>query len=103
MAIDRWVMHNFFGYLILAAVFYGFFNFIFGIGGYIEKPLMGLFDHWTVQLEDLFGQGSLSLFLSKGILQGIAGGVAIVLPYLIPFSSVSPSWKTLDIFRGWLS
>ncbi|MDI6755749.1 MAG: ferrous iron transport protein B, partial [Thermodesulfobacteriota bacterium] len=85
MAIDHWIMHNFFGYLILAAVFYGFFNFIFGIGGYIEKPLMGLFDHWIGQLENLFGQGSLSLFLSKGILQGIAGGIAIVLPYLVPF------------------
>ena len=85
MAIDYWVMHNFFGYLILAAVFYGFFNFIFGIGGYIEEPLMGLFDHWIGQLEDLFGQGSLSLYLSKGVLQGIAGGIAIVLPYLVPF------------------
>jgi len=85
MAIDHWVMHNFFGYLILAAVFYGFFNFIFGIGGYVEEPLMGLFDHWIGQLGDLFGQGSLSLFLSKGILQGIAGGIAIVLPYLVPF------------------
>jgi ferrous iron transport protein B len=85
LAVDRWVMHNLFGYLILAAVFYGFFNFIFHIGGYIEGPLMGLFDHWAAQLEGLSGPGSLSLFLSKGILQGIAGGVAIVLPYLVPF------------------
>jgi ferrous iron transport protein B len=85
MAIDQWVMHNLFGYLILAAVFYGFFNFIFAIGGYVERPLMGLFDHWIGQLGNLFGEGSLSLFLSKGILQGIAGGLAIVLPYLAPF------------------
>ena len=83
--IDHWVMHKVFGYLILVAVFYGFFHFIFGIGGYIEEPLMGLFDHWIGQLEDLFGQGSLSLYLSKGVLQGIAGGIAIVLPYLVPF------------------
>jgi ferrous iron transport protein B len=85
MAIDHWVMHRFFGYLILAVVFYGFFNFIFGIGGYIEEPLMGVFEHWTEELGSLFGQGSLSFFLSKGILQGIAGGIAIVLPYLVPF------------------
>ena len=83
--IDHWVMHKVFGYLILVAVFYGFFHFIFGIGGYIEEPLMGLFDHWIGQLEDLFGQGSLSFYLSKGVLQGIAGGIAIVLPYLVPF------------------
>ncbi|MDI7261794.1 MAG: FeoB small GTPase domain-containing protein, partial [Thermodesulfobacteriota bacterium] len=29
-AIDHWVMHKFFGYLILVGVFYGFFNLIFG-------------------------------------------------------------------------
>jgi ferrous iron transport protein B len=85
IAIDQWVMHKFLGYLILAAVFYGFFNFIFGIGGYIEEPLIGLFEGWIGQLEAFWGKGSLLLFLSKGILQGIAGGIAIVLPYLVPF------------------
>jgi ferrous iron transport protein B len=84
-AIDHWVMHRFFGYLILAGVFYGFFNFIFRIGGYIEEPLMALFEQWIGGLEGFFGNGSLSLFLSKGVLQGIAGGIAIVLPYLVPF------------------
>jgi ferrous iron transport protein B len=85
IAIDHWVMHKFFGYLILAAIFYGFFNFIFGIGGYIEEPLIGLFDQWVQMLGSYFGQGSLPFFLSRGILQGIAGGIAIVLPYLVPF------------------
>jgi len=85
IAIDQWVMHKFLGYLILAAVFYGFFNLIFGIGGYIEEPLMELFDRWIGQVEGFFGEGNLSFFLSKGILQGIAGGIAIVLPYLVPF------------------
>jgi len=85
IAIDHWVMHKFFGYLILAAVFYGFFNFIFGIGGYIEKPLIGIFDQWIKTLEGYLGEGSLSFFLSKGVLQGITGGIAIVLPYLVPF------------------
>jgi len=84
-AIDHWVMHKFFGYLILVGVFYGFFNFIFGIGGYIEEPLMALFNQWIGGLEELFGKESLALFLSKGVLQGIAGGIAIVLPYLVPF------------------
>jgi ferrous iron transport protein B len=83
--IDQWVMHKFLGYLILAAVFYAFFNFIFGIGGYIEEPLMGFFNDRIAQLENVFGEGSLSFFISKGALQGIAGGIAIVLPYLVPF------------------
>ncbi len=85
MTIDHWVMHKWVGYLILAGIFYGFFNFIFGIGGYIEEPLIGLFERWTWQLQAFFGKDSLSLFLSRGILQGIAGGIAIVLPYLVPF------------------
>jgi ferrous iron transport protein B len=85
IAIDYWVMHKFFGYLILVAVFYGFFNFIFGIGGYIEEPLMEFFDQWIGEFGELFGKGTLAYFLSKGTLQGIAGGIAIVLPYLVPF------------------
>ncbi|PIX22110.1 MAG: ferrous iron transport protein B [Deltaproteobacteria bacterium CG_4_8_14_3_um_filter_45_9] len=85
ITIDNWVMHKFFGYLILVGVFYGFFNFIFGIGGYIEEPLMELFDYWIGGLEEFFGKGSLALFLFRGVLQGIAGGIAIVLPYLVPF------------------
>ncbi|MBS3918347.1 MAG: ferrous iron transport protein B [Deltaproteobacteria bacterium] len=85
IVIDHWVMHKFFGYLILVGVFYGFFNFIFGIGGYIEEPLMELFDQWIGQLEIVFGKGTLSHSISKGVIQGIAGGIAIVLPYLVPF------------------
>jgi ferrous iron transport protein B len=83
--IDHWVMHKVFGYIILILVFYGFFNFIFGVGGYIEKPLLGVFGQLSVGLQNIFGPGSLWLFLSRGTLQGIAGGVAIVLPYLVPF------------------
>ena len=85
IAIDHWVMHKFLGYLILAAVFYGFFNLIFGVGRYIEEPLMEFFNYWIAQLGGVFGEGSLPFFLSKGVLQGIAGGIAIVLPYLVPF------------------
>jgi ferrous iron transport protein B len=85
IVIDHWVMHKVLGYLILAAVFYGFFNFIFGIGGYIEGPLIGIFDQWIQILGGYLGEGSLPFFLSKGALQGVAGGIAIVLPYLVPF------------------
>jgi len=83
--IDQWVMHKVIGYLILAAVFYGFFNFIFGLGGYVEEPLLGIFEEWTGELRSLLGPQTLSFFLARGILQGIAGGMAIVLPYLVPF------------------
>jgi ferrous iron transport protein B len=71
--------------VILAVVFYLFFNFIFGIGAFIEEPLLNFFDQLTNRLEAFFPRGSLSLVFAKGILQGITGGVAIVLPYLVPF------------------
>lgn len=83
--IDQVVMHKYFGYLILALVFYGFFNFIFGIGGYVEGPLMDFFGRWIEGVEGFWGKGTLFFFLSKGVLQGISGGIAIVLPYLVPF------------------
>jgi ferrous iron transport protein B len=83
--IDHWVMHKWIGYLILVAVFYGFFNFIFGVGGYVEEPLMDLFDYGIAGIKGFLGEGGLLFFLSKGVLQGIAGGIAIVLPYLVPF------------------
>jgi ferrous iron transport protein B len=85
MAIDQWVMHKIFGYVILALVFYGFFHFIFGIGGYVEEPLIRFFDRLNGQLERFFPSGSLSLFMVHGVLHGISGGIAIVLPYLVPF------------------
>ncbi|MGQ9777275.1 MAG: ferrous iron transport protein B [Thermodesulfobacteriota bacterium] len=84
-AIDQWVMHPFLGYLILIIVFYAFFNFIFGIGGYIEQPLIGFFDHWIEEFKALLGEESLLFFLIQGALQGVSGGIAIVLPYLVPF------------------
>jgi ferrous iron transport protein B len=84
-AIDGWVLGKIFGYLILALVFYGFFNFIFGIGELIEAPLLKTFERFNNQLETLFPSGSLSLFLVHGTLHGISAGIAIVLPYLVPF------------------
>lgn len=85
MVIDQWVMHPFLGYVILAIVFYAFFNFIFGIGGYVEKPLLGFFERWIEGSKEFWGKGSLLFFLTQGALHGISGGIAIVLPYLVPF------------------
>ena len=85
MVIDSWVMHKVFGYIILALVFYGFFHLIFGIGGYLEDPLIRFFDRLNGELESFFPRGSLIFYLVHGVLHGISGGMAIVLPYLVPF------------------
>lgn len=67
LAIDNLVMHKFFGYIILIAFLYGFFNFIFGMGKYIEEPLMEFFDQWIGQLGSIFRPGSLLFSLFKGV------------------------------------
>jgi ferrous iron transport protein B len=83
--VDNIVMHPYLGYVILILVFYGFFNFVFGIGERVEGPLMGLFEFLTHHLGKSMGSETLGFLVLNGILQGIAGGIAVVLPYLVPF------------------
>jgi ferrous iron transport protein B len=84
--LDDILLHPFFGYVVLILILYLFFQGVYSFGGWIEKPLMhyfGLFEEWLLTL---FGQGQ--GFLPQvllGLIQGVSGGVAIVLPYLIPF------------------
>lgn len=81
--IDDILMHPFFGYPILLAIFFLFFAIIFKIGNPLEEwilgPLTGLREFLSRSLGD-----SLLFFLVDGLIQGIGGGVAIVLPYFLP-------------------
>jgi len=79
------VMHPFWGYIIMAAVLFTFFNLIFKFGAVLEQPILAFFAHSEQWLATLLPAGSLGFSLIKGIMQGLAGGTAIVLPYLIPF------------------
>lgn len=81
--IDNAIMHPFLGYLILLAVFFGFFLLIFKIGspieGFLLNPLNSLRHYLLIKLGHSF-----FFYLTDGLLQGVGGGVAIVLPYFIP-------------------
>lgn len=81
--IDDVIMHPFLGYLILLAVFLGFFFIIFNVGSPLEELLLGPLDNFRNFLSLKFGAG-IVFYLVDGLLQGIGGGVAIVLPYFIP-------------------
>jgi ferrous iron transport protein B len=83
--VDNIVMHPYLGYVILLLIFYGFFNFVFGFGENVEGPLMGLFESLTQRLGEAMGSKTVGFLILNGALQGIAGGIAIVLPYLVPF------------------
>ncbi len=81
--IDAVLMHPVFGYVILAAVFLAFFVIIFKVGSPLEALLLGPFDSLKAWLASRLGDGLL-FYLVEGLIQGVGGGVAIVLPYFLP-------------------
>jgi ferrous iron transport protein B len=81
--LDAILMHPVAGYIILAAVFLAFFLAIFKIGGPLETLLLDPFNHLRSSLAARLGV-SLPFYLAEGLIQGVGGGVAIVLPYFVP-------------------
>ncbi len=81
--VDDILMHPFLGYLILLAVFFAFFVVIFKVGNPLEELLLNPLNDLRLYLSESFGEGVL-FFLLDGLIQGVGGGVAIVLPYFIP-------------------
>jgi len=82
--IDNVLMHNIWGYFFLVIILLVFFNIVFTLGAALETPIITLFDklaNWTYNIK----AGSLISVMARGILQGIGGGIGIVLPYLFPF------------------
>jgi ferrous iron transport protein B len=84
--LDDVLLHPFFGYVFLILILFGFFQLVYAIGGLLEPPLMDLFGKLEVWLLSFFADDSGFLpQITVATIQGISGGVAIVLPYLVPF------------------
>ena len=83
--VDALLMHRFFGYIFFAAIMYGFFLLVFRLGALVEAPIMDLFDHSVDGLATVINPDTIWFFMLRGTIQGVAGAVGIVLPYLIPF------------------
>jgi len=81
--IDDLIMHPILGYVILLAVFLGFFYLIFKVGNPLESFLLGPLEKLRNFLTTKMGSGLIS-YLVDGLLQGVGGGIAIVLPYFLP-------------------
>jgi ferrous iron transport protein B len=81
--VDGILMHPVLGYPILAAIFLVFFFLIFKIGSPLEGLLLGPIGRLRGALSALLGSG-LFFHLADGLVQGIGGGVGIVLPYFLP-------------------
>ncbi len=81
--VDDIVMHPFLGYIILLVVFFSFFFVIFRIGNPLEELILGPAAALRQSLALHLGSGLL-YYVADGLLQGVIGGVAIVLPYFVP-------------------
>jgi ferrous iron transport protein B len=81
--LDDVVLHPWFGYPILAGVLVAFFFIIFKLGGPIEGWLLSPLSALRGALSARLGS-SLAFHVADGILQGVGGGIAIVLPYYVP-------------------
>ncbi len=83
--VDHVAMHPIWGYVVLAAVFLGFFRVIFDVGKLGEDRILALFDLIVAALTRHMDPHSALFAGVKGGVLGTAGAVAIVLPYLLPF------------------
>lgn len=83
--LDWLLMHKVFGYVFFGAIMYALFFVVFKVGALIEGPMMGLFDQAVNALATVIPRGNIWFAVLEGLIQGIAGAVGIVLPYLVPF------------------
>ena len=82
---DDLLMHKVWGYVILLSVLFGFFSIVFKLGVLIETPLLSAFDTLGKMLYGSWNPDALWTTAVKGMFDGLAGGIAIVIPYLLPF------------------
>ncbi len=84
-ALDRVLLHPVSGGPIMVAVLLGFFYAVFGLGKLVETPLVATFDRLGASLAALLPPDTFLGSLTSGLVMGVSGGAAIVLPYLVPF------------------
>uniref|UniRef100_A0A7C5AN25 Ferrous iron transport protein B n=1 Tax=Desulfobacca acetoxidans TaxID=60893 RepID=A0A7C5AN25_9BACT len=84
--LDRVVTHKFWGYLVLVGIMGFFFQAVFRLGQYGEEFFLSYLELSQKMVAGWLGADTLGYQLvGEGLVMGIFGGVAIVLPYLLPF------------------
>ncbi len=82
---DRLLLHPMTGGPLMVLILGGVFWLVFGVGQRVEAPLVAWFDTMRGALETRYPIDTLVGTLLSGAFMGIAGGLTIVLPYLLPF------------------
>jgi ferrous iron transport protein B len=83
--LDDIFLHPVFGYFFLILVLLVFFQFVYRFGNLLENPLVNLFNSLEEIILAPLNEGRFFYEIVHGLIQGISGGLAIVLPYLLPF------------------
>jgi len=83
--LDRVSTDRFWGYVLLILILGLFFQGVFRVGQYLENFLTSYLDIAQSLGQTWLGSQTLAYTVAEGLLMGVFGGVAIVLPYLIPF------------------
>jgi ferrous iron transport protein B len=81
--LDVILLQPVWGYVDLVVILLVFFQVVFGFGRFFVAPILAVFNAFSAQLAGLINSSTLWGQLILGVIQGIAGGIAIVLPYLI--------------------
>ncbi|MGC9529074.1 MAG: ferrous iron transport protein B [Candidatus Bipolaricaulaceae bacterium] len=82
--LDDVLMHPVGAYPLLALVLFGLFWVVFQVGGVLEGLLLPPLEGLSAALGQALG-GGVAAQVVVGAFQGLWAGVAIVLPYLVPF------------------
>ncbi len=83
--LDAVITHPVWGYVFLVALLVGFFWIVFGVGSRLEDLLQA---HLAIGFDRLsrgMASNTLRFTIFKSAWDGMVGGAAIVLPYLVPF------------------
>lgn len=86
--LDAITTHKFSGYPLLAIILASMFSLIFIVGNFISTGLDYVFGALTTYTENILSPFLPEIavdFFNKGFLAGIAAGVTIALPYIVPF------------------
>jgi len=82
---DRLLLHPWTGGPAMVAILGLLFFLVFRVGQRLEAPLVAFTDRVAAQLATAAPPETLLGTIAGGAFSGLAGGVAIVLPYLLPF------------------
>ena len=82
---DRVLMHPALGVVALGAILYALFLAVFKVGGLVEGPLVGSFDSLIAWIGTKLPETGIAYYAVQGLVQGVAGAIGIVFPYLLPF------------------